>query len=142
MRRTPGHVLRRTLPLLIGAAVLVPVAAAQGATVTATLTPPAPNATGWFTSPVGVTWITDDPDYVPVPATDSATTDGTFTKTTTACSTLDPLAPCVPGSVTFKIDQTPPNVSITRPAAGTYDMGPAGVIGLQNEPITAVYDCA
>ncbi len=144
MRRTPGHLLRRALPLLFAAGVLVPVAAAQGAeTLTGTLDPAAPNALGWYTGPVTVNWTSSDPLTYPS-FSQPVTADGIYNPLTgTSCNPLDlnvPQTDCISGTVSFKLDQTPPTVSITRPV-GTYDMGPGGVIGLQNEPITAIYNC-
>jgi hypothetical protein len=134
-----GHVLRRALPLGLMMALVAPVAIARAATVTGTLDPAAPNGlNGWYKSAVTVTWTSDDPDYTPVPATETFTTDGPHTATTQACNLL---LDCVTGSVSFKIDATAPTINIIRPV-NAYERSPLGVVDLQGNLVTAVYDCA
>ncbi|MCU1505433.1 MAG: hypothetical protein JWP05_402, partial [Microbacteriaceae bacterium] len=107
-----------------------------GPVVTAALAP-APNAAGWNKSNVGITWsATDSGSGIgsgPTPATDSVNSN-TPGVTQNATAT-DKLGNSGNGSVTVKLDKTPPTIGGTRAPA-------PNAAGWNNSNVTVTLTCS
>ncbi len=77
----------------------------------------APNASGWYNSPVTISWTSVDPapssGTATMPAPTTLSTEGAH-QTVTSGKSCDPAGNCATGSVTgLNLDMTPPSVSVT-----------------------------
>ncbi len=99
---------------------------------------PAPNAAGWNKSDVTITWSASDGEHSgvksgPTPASDSVTADTAgVTKSSSATDQLDNSGS---GSVTVKLDKTPPTISGSRTPAANSN-------GWNNSDVVVSFACA
>ena len=75
------------------------------------------NAAGWYNTSVSVTWTVDDPTAT-VPPAGVVTIEGAASSVTSAPS-CDLAGNCATGSVTVKLDMTPPTVIVVAPTSVT-----------------------
>ena len=98
-----------------------------------------PNAAGWYTEPVAITWTAvDDVDgALPSPPSVTLSTDGKDQAVTSAPA-CDTAGNCATETVTLSLDQTPPVVTVTGVTPGSnYTLGQVPAAGCSTTDATS-----